>query len=140
MAASARTTDRDERAHQRRHQRRRREDQHMPQSREGNRTAHADIDEPGAEHGRRELHEEQHAGDGIGNLRREQLVRRQFGDEREPQERGPVARGIQQQEREQGTRGRPEHTHPLGGDEQREADANSEKMDRKVDGPRLQGT
>ena len=89
---------------------------------------------------RRELHEEQRTGDGIGNLRREQLVRRHFGYEREPQERGPGARGIQQQEREQGTRGRPEHTHPLGGDEQRKTDANSKKMDRKVDGPRLQGT
>jgi hypothetical protein len=80
-------------------------------------TAYSDVHQPGAEHSGRELHEEQHAGDGIGNLRREQLVRRQFGQEGQPQERRPEANGVEQKEREQGTRGRPEHTHALGGDE-----------------------
>ena len=53
---SPRSTDRDERAHQRRQQRRDREDQHVAQAREGNGAAHADMHQPRAEQRRRELH------------------------------------------------------------------------------------
>jgi hypothetical protein len=65
-----------------------------------------------------------------------QELRHVAGDE----QRTPVTRWIKQQEREQAASRRPEYAYSLGRNQDREADAHRENVNRKVDGPSLQGT
>jgi hypothetical protein len=87
------------------------------------------VHEPDARQAGSELYEIQQAREGVRYLRRREcLVGQDLGEEAEGQQRRPEARGIQQQEREQGAGGRPEHAHPVGGVHEGESDADGDKM------------
>jgi len=116
------------------------ETQHVMQTGEGNRSADDDVHHPHPRQACAEFHEEQDRRRERRHLWPEHCVCGHLGDEAEAEQRGPVARRVQQQEREQGASGRPEHAHPARGDQQGEAHSDSQEVQREINNPRLEGT
>jgi hypothetical protein len=65
---------------------------------------------------------------------------RQFGDVCQRAQGQPIVGWIQQQNGEQRTGGRPEHSHTLRSDQQGEPDANGKEVQREIHGPGLERT